>query len=77
MRILSSANHEGVESCIRCAEEHEQLAEWLEELQARRDYTIGCSTCMDKELPSFAIACSICHNYDKWRKKYKVDDVER
>lgn len=37
MRILSTANHEGVESCIRCAEEHEQLAAWLEELKMRRE----------------------------------------
>ena len=37
MRILSTANYGGIESCLKCAEEHEQLAEWLEELQNRRN----------------------------------------
>ncbi len=37
MRILSSANHEGVESCIKCAEEHEQLAIWLKKMVSIED----------------------------------------
>lgn len=31
-RVLSSANHEGIQSCLECADEHERLAGWLEEL---------------------------------------------
>ena len=30
-------------SCLKCAEEHEQLAEWLEELKEWRKRTAVCS----------------------------------
>lgn len=39
--------HDG---CIKCAEEHEQLAEWLEELKALRlllDWAIECNFGLD------------------------------
>lgn len=31
------------EGCLKCAEEHEQLAEWLEELKAWRELKLICA----------------------------------
>ena len=44
--IINSNNLDGYESwnnsqCVKCAEEHEQLAEWLEELKAYRENSNG------------------------------------
>ena len=36
IKHTKEVSEECKESCIECAKEHEQLAEWLEELQARR-----------------------------------------
>jgi len=38
-RYYAKFEHNGMmyQSCIKCAEEHEQLAEWLEELKAMRN----------------------------------------
>lgn len=33
-------------SCIRCAEEHRQLAEWLKELKERRKNDKHCKGCL-------------------------------
>lgn len=38
LRILSTGNKDGVKCCIEQAEEHEQFADWLEELKKRREY---------------------------------------
>ena len=56
--------------CIRCAEEHEQLAEWLEELKQYR--AIGtleeCRAAMEKqtaisrEIIEGNYVCPKCHN---------------
>ena len=36
-----------IQSCKKCAEEHEQLAEWLEELKEYRDMNIvHCKDCI-------------------------------
>lgn len=34
---LDKIHQKDMQSCIKCAEEHEQLAEWLEELKALRE----------------------------------------
>lgn len=52
-RILSSANHEGIESCIKCAEEHEQLAGWLEQLKR----LIKLKEAMDNFVESVEVWC--------------------
>lgn len=44
VRAVECANaydREGAESCHECAAEHEQLAEWLEELQEKRSKVGG------------------------------------
>lgn len=37
MMGLDKIHQRDMQSCIKCAEEHEQLAEWLEELKRYRD----------------------------------------
>ena len=40
-------------ACLKCSEEHEQLAEWLEELKAIKDNCDGkCTNCSNTELPN-------------------------
>ena len=40
------ANEQKCQSCKKCAEEHEQLARWLEELKKYRDMNIvHCKDC--------------------------------
>jgi len=46
--------------CLKCAKEHEQLAEWLKEL---RDYEEGkrtCENCKHELKPETEYPCSIC-----------------
>ena len=37
-------------ACLKCAEEHEQLAEWLEELKKRRDEDYGYLADIHKDI---------------------------
>ena len=37
MFVHANPNDEKLDACIECASEHEQLAEWLTELKARRE----------------------------------------
>ena len=49
-REVASRKFDDRVHCIRCAEEHEQLAEWLEELKALRlllDWAIECDFGLD------------------------------
>ena len=49
-REVASRKFDDRVHCIRCAEEHEQLAEWLEELKALRlllDWAIECNFGLD------------------------------
>ena len=56
-----------ISDCLECAEEHEQLAEWLEELKAYREKERrDCSTCaryseFQTEIPEECMGCT--HNY--------------
>ena len=49
-REVASRKFDDRDHCISCAEEHEQLAEWLEELKALRlllDWAIECDFGLD------------------------------
>ena len=49
-REVASRKFDDRVHCIKCAEEHEQLAEWLEELKALRlllDWAIECDFGLD------------------------------
>ena len=48
--------------CISCAEEHEQLAEWLEELKDRREGRDTCEFCKHRLRQENERPCSICKN---------------
>lgn len=76
MRILSTANHGGVESCIKCAEEHEQLAVWLEELEERRKGRINCTNCKYADVHKDAEPCCSCIGHNGWRLAYCTDEDE-
>lgn len=69
-REVASRKFDDRVHCIRCAEEHEQLAEWLEELKQYR--AIGtleeCRAAMEKqtaisrEIIEGNYVCPKCHN---------------
>ena len=81
-REVASRKFDDRVHCIRCAEEHEQLAEWLEELKAYR--AIGtleeCREAVDKQkeikpkelkniYPSGQYECPVC-GYCVGKHKY-------
>lgn len=53
MLCHANPNDDKLDACIECAKEHEQLAEWLEELQQYR--AIGtaeeCREAMERKMP--------------------------
>ena len=50
--------------CLECADEHEQLAEWLEELKKRREDR-SCEFCKYRKVPAYDEPCNKCrHAYD-------------
>lgn len=65
------------QSCVRCAEEHEQLAEWLEELKAYQQQHIALCEKHDvntvEELDVKAI-----NDFAKWleNKKYLMKEIQ-
>ena len=78
-REVASRKFDDRVHCIKCAEEHEQLAEWLEELKQYR--AIGtpdkCRAAVEKqkakkpkEYEDKFYACAICGNVllHKWEK---------
>lgn len=46
--------------CLKCAEEHEQLAEWLKELKDYREGLRTCENCKHELKPETEYPCSIC-----------------
>lgn len=64
--------------CISCAEEHEQLAEWLEELRDRREGKAACENCEYETRAEMQWPCVSCkHNHtDKYRPKKKTASGE-
>ena len=56
-REVASRKFDDRVHCIRCAEKHEQLAEWLEELKALRlllDWAIECDFGLDSFPEAYA-----------------------
>lgn len=60
------------DACIRCAEEHQQLAEWLEELKDYRDGRNTCEFCKHVNKAENEFPCSIC----KWNHPSKYEPRE-
>ena len=66
-------------SCIECAKEHRQLAEWLRELKAYQDSPVlqrwlkQCDTCKYRHKKASEPPCRrCCHTY---RNKYEYDET--
>lgn len=54
-------------SCIRCRDEHRQLAEWLKDYKRLKTIETGkarCTTC--KHYGTYEIECRKCYQYNLW-----------
>lgn len=63
--------------CLKYAEEHEQLAEWLKELKDYQDGSRYCFNCKYKYQSEVEYPCSICMynhpNKFEWKEVLKND----
>jgi nitrate reductase assembly molybdenum cofactor insertion protein NarJ len=51
-------------ACIKCANEHRQLAEWLKELKAYKEERVSCEYCKYNDRQEHERPCSLCkHNF--------------
>ena len=73
-----------IQSCKKCAEEHEQLAEWLEELKELREFKEKYLKGMDyayatymyrKAIDDFAEKIAIYGTYDDWGNVVDVLEI--
>lgn len=78
VRVSQSMTAAEQADCISCAEEHEQLAEWLTELRDRREGVAVCENCKHEIRCSDEYPCVVCkHNFtDKYRPKKKTTSGE-
>ena len=60
-------------NCLKCAEEHEQLVEWLKELKGYREGTRTCEFCKYEDKTEIEFPCSVCryNHTDKFEPKGK------
>ena len=62
-------------ACLECAEDHEQLAVWLEELKDYREGKRTCENCKHKNKAENQYPCSNCRcnhaNYFEWESEDK------
>ena len=75
-REVASRKFDDRVHCIRCAEEHEQLVKWLEELNAYR--TIGtqdeCRTAVDKQKAKKIVRVKL--RQSEWGSEYRCPVCE-
>ena len=68
---MSALTESEANSCLKCASEHEQLAEWLKELKDYRDSKRTCENCKHERKSETDYPCSICRcnhpNKFEWR----------
>ena len=68
------------EGLCECAKEHEQLAEWLEELKEYREGKRTCENCKHQNKAGNQYPCSICRNnhanYFEWAKENEVTNEQ-
>ena len=77
------ANEQKCHSCKKCAEEHEQLADWLEELKNRRETNFNYVQLMDcryrdgyrKAIDDFAKKIAIYGTYDYYGNVIDVLEI--
>lgn len=64
-----------IDSCLECANEHRQLAEWLRELQAYKEERVGCEFCKHSYREMHERPCSLCkHNFKDMFERGDEDD---
>lgn len=63
--ILRLYDADEYESCMKCAKEHRQLAEWLKELKAYRD-GCKCEDCIYSEKAYDEYPCYMCVGSELW-----------
>ena len=73
--INSAVTIQGEKTCIACAEEHEQLAEWLEELKSYRENSNGYNK-EDIELNRNAMYNKAIDDFQNWIKAQKIVGVD-
>lgn len=59
--------------CRRCAEEHRQLAEWLNELKWWKSLPHYCVTCKYGEMGKIFSECKGCHANSNWTCGYESE----
>ena len=77
-REVASRKFDDRVHCIRCAEEHEQLAEWLEELKMYRESSYGelYSMVYNKAIDDFIHECDKhCGFYNGKNKSITREDI--
>lgn len=71
-----------IDSCLECAKEHRQLAEWLRELRKLRRnrigrVSVGCKTCIHMKTDDYTKRpCDRCcnHYFSKYKAEVNTDD---
>ena len=77
------ADEQKCQSCKKCAEEHEQLADWLEELKDRRETNFNYVQLMDgryrdgynKAIDDLTEKIAIYGTYDDWGNVIDVLEI--
>ena len=68
--------HEHDKNCMKCAEEHRQLAEWLKELKWWKSLPHYCVTCKYGEMGKHFSECESCSENNKWTCGYEGGEGE-
>lgn len=65
-----------IDSCLECAKEHRQLAEWLRELKDYKDARVGCEYCKHNYREQHERPCSLCQRnfMDMFERKVNADE---
>ena len=73
---LYEVNKKEWDSCLECAKEHRQLAEWLRELKDYKDARVGCEYCKHNYREQHERPCSLCQRnfMDMFESEVKADD---
>jgi DNA-directed RNA polymerase subunit RPC12/RpoP len=63
-------------SCLECASEHRQVAEWLKELKEYKDERVGCEYCKHKFREQHERPCSLCQRnfMDMFEREVNADE---
>ncbi len=63
-------------SCLECADEHRQLAEWLKELKDYKDARVGCEYCKHNYREQHERPCSLCRRnfMDMFESEVNADE---